>query len=147
MAVVLSIVIPGQIVGKPSISPSFFYNYEINACCCRPPGAILAIFGARPNIRRRWLRADVHSDCIYVDWRFGWLPNIGWCKYLELSGLADCLLMQMQWKICVGATLQNILFAMQAEFDDTPKLISQASGMVNFCQVINLHVTLLVYFI
>lgn len=24
---------------------------------------------------------------------------------------------------------------MQAEFDDTPKLISQATGMVNFCQV------------
>lgn len=30
--------------------------------------------------------------------------------------------------------MQNILFAMQAEFDDTPKLISQATGMVNFCQ-------------
>ncbi|KAJ5158481.1 Major facilitator superfamily domain general substrate transporter [Penicillium coprophilum] len=36
--------------------------------------------------------------------------------------------------ICIGTTLQNILFAMQAEFDDTPKLISQATGMVNFCQ-------------
>ncbi|KAK2594895.1 hypothetical protein QQS21_007394 [Conoideocrella luteorostrata] len=36
--------------------------------------------------------------------------------------------------ICIGTTMQNILFAMQAEFDDTPKLISQATGMVNFCQ-------------
>ncbi|KAJ5827173.1 Major facilitator superfamily domain general substrate transporter [Penicillium robsamsonii] len=36
--------------------------------------------------------------------------------------------------ICIGTTLQNILFAMQAEFNDTPKLISQATGMVNFCQ-------------
>lgn len=36
--------------------------------------------------------------------------------------------------VCIGTTLQNILFAMQAEFDDTPKLISQATGMVNFCQ-------------
>ncbi|RYP21060.1 hypothetical protein DL765_002467 [Monosporascus sp. GIB2] len=36
--------------------------------------------------------------------------------------------------ICIGTTLQNILFAMQAEFDITPKLISQATGMVNFCQ-------------
>lgn len=36
--------------------------------------------------------------------------------------------------ISIGTTLQNILFAMQAEFDDTPKLISQATGMVNFCQ-------------
>ncbi|KAJ5455266.1 Major facilitator superfamily domaingeneral substrate transporter [Penicillium sp. IBT 31633x] len=34
------------------------------------------------------------------------------------------------YQILVG----NILFAMQAEFNDTPKLISQATGMVNFCQ-------------
>lgn len=31
---------------------------------------------------------------------------------------------------------------MQAEFDDTPKLISQATGMVNFCQVRTSHSTL-----
>lgn len=37
----------------------------------------------------------------------------------------------------IGLTMQNSLFAMQAEFNNTPKLLSQATGMATFSQVRN----------
>ncbi|KAJ6629312.1 ABC transporter [Mycena sp. CBHHK59/15] len=94
LAVVVSIVLSGQIVGS-------FGRYWPFLVCGPVPGAIGA--GLMYTVTASTSGAAV----------------VG---YQILIGIG------------VGTTMQNILFAMQAEFDDTPKLISQATGMVNFSQ-------------
>lgn len=52
----------------------------------------------------------------------------------EFTASQNIIGYQILTGIGIGSTMQNSLFAMQAEFRDDPKLLGQATGMASFGQ-------------